>query len=145
MKSVLLISHGILAEGMKKTAEIFFGENIPQFDALCLDVSETAEDYRQRLIDKVNEMDAGDGVLVIADLFGGTPCNQCVFLDPTKVTVITGMSLPMVMECLASRESDFDADMFVEGIKGSIVNFSKTLEAKKSEKRARRRKTTEEE
>lgn len=144
MKSVLLISHGILAEGMKKTAEIFFGENIPQFDALCLDVSETAEDYRQRLIDKVNELDNGDGVLVIADLFGGTPCNQCVFLDPSKVTVITGMSLPMVMECLAARESDFDADMFVDGIKGSIVNFSKTLEEKKAEKRARRRKTTEE-
>ena len=145
MKGVLLISHGILAEGMKKTTEIFFGENIAQFDALCLDVTETAESYRERLIKKVDELDSGEGVIVIADLFGGTPCNQCVFLDPSKAKVITGMSLPMVMECLAAREGEFDGDMFVEGIKASIVNFSKVLEEKRAEKKNRRRRTAVEE
>ncbi len=139
MVSVLLISHGVLADGMKETAKVFFGPEIPGFDSLCLETTETAESYREKLIAKVDELDEGEGVVIVCDLLGGTPCNQCVFLDQTKVKIITGMSLPMVMELLALRSPDMDLDGFVEGIKGSIVNFSKMIEEKKSKKRERRR------
>lgn len=138
MRGVLLISHGTLAEGVKKTTEIFFGENIPQFDSLCLSVSQTAESFRELLLAKVDELDQGNGVIVIADLMGGTPCNQCIFLDPQKCQVVTGLNLPLVMECLASRESEeFDFDNFAEHMKESIVNFSKLIKEKK-EKRNRK-------
>ena len=79
------------------------------------------------------------GVIIVCDLLGGTPCNQCVFLDQSKVKIITGMSLPMVMELLAMRSPDFELDVFTESIKGSIVNFTKMLEEKKAKKRERRR------
>lgn len=138
MVGVLLISHGILADGMRETAKVFFGPEIPAFDSLCLETSETAESYREKLIAKVDEMDQGEGVIVIADLLGGTPCNQCAFLNPEKVQVITGMSLPMVMEILAMRDAGIDMDTFVENIRGSIANFSKMLEEKKAKKRNRR-------
>ena len=126
---------------MKETAKVFFGDSVEAFDSLCLSTSETAESYREKLIAKVDEMDQGQGVIILADLLGGTPCNQCVFLNQEKVKVITGMSLPMVMECLAIRDSDIDIDVFVENIKGSIVNFSKMVEEKKSKKRRQRTKT----
>lgn len=141
MIGLLLISHGILADGMKETAKVFFGDSIEAFDSLCLLTTETAESYREKLIAKVDELDQGQGVIILADLLGGTPCNQCVFLDQEKVKVITGMSLPMVMECLAMREGEIDIDAFVENIKGSIVNFSKMLAEKKAKSSRRRAKT----
>lgn len=143
MVSVLLISHGILADGMKETAKVFFGPEIAGFDSLCLETTETAESYREKLIAKVDEMDQGEGVVIVCDLLGGTPCNQCVFLDQTKVKVITGMSLPMVMELLAMRDPEMNLDDFVENIKGSIVNFSRMLEEKKAKKRERRKASAE--
>ena len=139
MVGVLLISHGVLADGMKETAKVFFGPEIEAFDSLCLESSETAESYREKLIAKVDELDQGEGVIIVCDLLGGTPCNQCVFLDQSKVKIITGMSLPMVMELLAMRSPDFELDVFTESIKGSIVNFTKMLEEKKAKKRERKR------
>lgn len=47
MKGILLISHGPLAEGMLKTAEIFFGENIPQMKAVVLNTQDDPEDFRR--------------------------------------------------------------------------------------------------
>ena len=105
MQGILLISHGPLAEGMLKTAEIFFGENIPQMKALVLNTQDDPEDFRGRLQAAVDEVNTGEGVLVFADLLGGTPCNQSAFVLNEKVTVLTGMNLPMVMECLGLRMS----------------------------------------
>ena len=98
MKGILLISHGPLAEGMLKTAEIFFGENIPQMKAVVLNTQDDPEDFRGRLQEAVKEVDTGEGVLVFADLLGGTPCNQSAFVLDEQITVLTGMNLPMVME-----------------------------------------------
>lgn len=139
MIGVLCISHGSLAEGMKETAKIFFGDHIENFDVLCLSATETADEYRERLLRKVEEMDQGEGVIILADLLGGTPCNQCVFLNPNQVKILTGMNLAMVMECLAMRQSNMDMDNFVENIKGSICDFSKVLAEKKAKKAHRKK------
>ena len=66
MKGILLISHGPLAEGMLKTAEIFSGENIPQMKAVVLNTQDDPEDFRGRLQEAVKEVDTGEGVLVFA-------------------------------------------------------------------------------
>ena len=97
MKGILLISHGPLAEGMLKTAEIFFGENIPQMKAVVLNTQDDPEDFRTRLQEAVKEVDTGEGVLVFADLLGGTPCNQSAFVLNEQVTVLTGMNLATSM------------------------------------------------
>ena len=132
MKGILLISHGPLAEGMLKTAEIFFGENIPQMKAV--------EDFRGRLQEAVKEVDTGEGVLVFADLLGGTPCNQSAFVLNEQITVLTGMNLPMVMECLGLRMGgEISTDTLEETAKTGIVNFNKMLEEKKKAGRSRRR------
>ena len=72
MKGILLISHGPLAEGMLKTAEIFFGENIPQMKAVVLNTQDDPEDFRGRLQEAVKEVDTGEGVLVFAFCFAVT-------------------------------------------------------------------------
>ena len=140
MKGILLISHGPLAEGMLHTAEVFFGKDIPQMNYLLLNADDDPVDFRGRLEEAVKAVDTGDGVLVFADLLGGTPCNQSMFVASDKVTVITGMNLPMVMECLGMRMGgEISADALEETGKGGIVNFNKILEEKKNSGRKRRR------
>jgi mannose/fructose-specific phosphotransferase system component IIA len=140
MKGILLISHGPLAEGMLKTAEIFFGENIPQMKAVVLNTQDDPEDFRGRLQEAVKEVDTGEGVLVFADLLGGTPCNQSAFVLNEQITVLTGMNLPMVMECLGLRMGgEISTDTLEETAKTGIVNFNKMLEEKKKAGRSRRR------
>ena len=140
MQGILLISHGPLAEGMLKTAEIFFGENIPQMKALVLNTQDDPEDFRGRLQAAVDEVNTGEGVLVFAGLVGGTPCEQCAFVLNEKVTGLTGMNLPMVMECLGLRMGgEVSVDQLEETAKTGIVNFNKMLEEKKKAGRSRRR------
>ena len=140
MKGILLISHGPLAEGMLKTAEIFFGENIPQMKAVVLNTQDDPEDFRTRLQEAV-KVDTGEGVLVFADLLGGTPCNQSAFVLNEQVTVLTGMNLPMVMECLGMRMGgEISMETLEETARNGIVNFNTMLEEKKKATRRRRSK-----
>lgn len=131
MKGILLISHGPLAQGMFETAEIFFGQNIAQFAYLTLAADEDPEIFRAHLKEAIKEVNAGDGVIIFADLFGGTPCNQCAFIADEAYQVITGMNLAMVMECLAQRVNDISLAKLMEAGKEGIVNYNMLLEAKK--------------
>ena len=108
--------------------------------ALVLNTQDDPEDFRGRLQAAVDEVNTGEGVLVFADLLGGTPCNQSAFVLNEKVTVLTGMNLPMVMECLGLRMSvEVAIDQLEETAKTGIVNFNKMLEEKKKAGRSRRR------
>lgn len=125
MKSVLIISHGTLAEGMFNTLKIFFGSDIPQCDYLVLSPDETAEDFRQKLSDKIDDLDKGDGVIVFADLLGGTPCNQTVLLKDKNIHVFAGMNLAVIMECLSMRMADnFDYKGLEDIGKQAVIDFT---------------------
>ena len=128
MQGILLISHGPLAQAMLKTAEIFFGTDQPQLQALSLSSQETAEDYRRRLQEAVSQLDRGQGVVILADLMGGTPCTQTAFLDQDRITVITGMNLGMVMACLALRQgATIDPQALQDSACQGIVNYTQQL------------------
>lgn len=75
MKGILLLSHGDMAKGMADSAKLFFGEVIEQMDYLCLHAGDSSEEFAEQLCKKVNELDYGDGVVMLVDLYGGTPCN----------------------------------------------------------------------
>ena len=108
--------------------------------AVVLNTQDDPEDFRGRLQEAVKEVDTGEGVLVFADLLGGTPCNQSAFVLNEQITVLTGMNLPMVMECLGLRMGgEISTDTLEETAKTGIVNFNKMLEEKKKAGRSRRR------
>lgn len=102
MLGIVLISHGKMAEGMLDSAKLFFGESIEQLKVLSLGTDDT-EDFREQLAEAINEVDTGDGVVILADLFGGTPCNKTAFFIGDKVNVVSGMNLPMLVELLGAR------------------------------------------
>jgi len=104
MIGVVVVTHGQLATELLNAAEMIVGD-LPRFAAVSIgwhdDVSDAREDIAQA-IERVRG-DGGGGVLLLTDMFGGTPSNLAMtFIEKDKVEVITGVNLPMLIK-LAGR------------------------------------------
>ena len=95
---VVVVTHGQLATELLNAAEMIVGD-LPRFTAVSIgwhDDTDAARDIIERAITKV---DRGTGVLLLTDMFGGTPSNLgLTFLDAGRVEVITGVNLPMLIK-----------------------------------------------
>ncbi len=105
MKGVVLLSHGPLAKGMYETTKWFMGECIPQYTYLCLEESESPESFDNKIKTSISLVDSGEGVILICDLKGGTPCNRSIVFINEKVELLSGMNLSLVLELLGNRLS----------------------------------------
>ncbi len=103
MIGVLAISHGKMAEGMVDAAHMFFGDDLPGVEALCFMSSDNPEDFDEKLKGAIERVNTGDGVIVFADLMGGTPANRSAYLLSEDVQVITGANMTMMLELLGTR------------------------------------------
>lgn len=112
MIGILLISHGNMASGIKSSLNMFFGSEIPQLDTLCLSENTNPESFGEEIGNKIKELDTGNGVVIFADLIGGTPCNQAFKYISSKVALIGGMNLPVIMEFLGQRLNEIDLNTF---------------------------------
>ena len=107
----LIVSHGDLARELLLAAKAITGD-LESFEALCLDWHEGAEEAQQKIRDRIARLDQGEGVLILTDMFGDTPCNASLtFLEPGHVEVVTGVNLPMVVRlgCLPRQPADVAA------------------------------------
>ena len=103
MIGVLAISHGKMAEGMLDAAHMFFGDDLPGVEALCFMSSDNPEDFDVKWKDAVARVNTGDGVIIFADLMGGTPANRSMYVLSDDVQVITGANMTMMLELLGTR------------------------------------------
>lgn len=103
MIGIVIASHGKLAEEFLATAREIVGD-LPSTVSCGVDRSASAEDLRSRLSLAVAEVDQGQGVLVFADLVGGSPCTQSLSLcQQANLEVITGVNLPMLLKANSLR------------------------------------------
>ncbi|MBQ6335094.1 MAG: PTS sugar transporter subunit IIA [Erysipelotrichaceae bacterium] len=131
MKGIVLMSHGPLAAGMHETSKLFMGDDIPQYTYLCLNAEDSPEGFDEALTAKIKEVDTGEGVILIADLFGGTPCNRAMMqlLNP-NVDLIAGMNLAIVLQLLGNRLSDNYDMKELEGVgKDGVVYVNPLMQA----------------
>lgn len=106
MKGILLLSHGTLCQGMISALEVL-GFAAEQVKAVPLFVDSELGAYTRSVSDAIDELDTGEGVLVIADLLGGTPFNRvCELLSTKHIALIVGMSMPMCVTALDLRDSE---------------------------------------
>lgn len=115
MYGIVLVSHGGMAEGVISTAEMLFPE-LSQVQSVSLWPSDNPDDFQIKLEKAVREVDSGEGVFILADLLGGTPCNRSMYSAGEKVRLITGLSLPMLLSLLSSREDGMDMDSLSDDI-----------------------------
>ncbi|MEM5786939.1 MAG: PTS sugar transporter subunit IIA [Syntrophobacteraceae bacterium] len=99
---VIAISHCRLAEEMLKVAEMIVGP-LEHCRALCFEPNQPMEGMIRLLKDTIKEVDQGQGVLILTDLFGGTPANISLSLLGPGVEVVCGMNLPMLIKLAGSR------------------------------------------
>lgn len=107
MVGILVVSHGRLATELlaaARTIEPALGE---QARAITLDWNVEPDAARAEIARALKELDTGDGVVVLTDMFGGTPTNLSVsFLDPSRSEVVTGANLPMLIKLASVRRSN---------------------------------------
>jgi PTS system mannose-specific IIA component len=104
MVGILVITHQRLAEEFIATAALIVG-NIENCVGLSLDPDLPVEDLRQQIDEAMDRVNDGDGVIVLTDMFGGTPSNLSLsFLNNEGIEVVTGVNLPMLLKLAQSRE-----------------------------------------
>jgi PTS system mannose-specific IIA component len=98
MIGMVLVTHGRLADEFIAALEHVVG---PQRNvaAVCIGPEDDMEQRRREIIDQVSRVDDGAGVVVLTDMFGGTPSNLAIsIMDKAKIEVIAGMNLPMLIK-----------------------------------------------
>ncbi len=106
MIGVVLVAHGNLAQSLFDVVELISG---PQkaFRALAISAADNIETKRSDLMDVIDAVDEGDGVVVLTDLFGGTPSNLAISVLGLKhIEVIAGVNVPMILKLLSVRSRD---------------------------------------
>ncbi len=105
MIGVVVVTHGQLARELVNAAEAIVGD-LPQFSAVSIGWHDDVEDAREEIRQAIQRMQEGSGVLVLTDMFGGTPSNLgMTFLEPDRVEVVTGVNLPMLIKLAGLRGS----------------------------------------
>lgn len=98
MIGVLITTHGNLGNELIKAAELIKGP-LTGVLHISTDESKGVEDLKKEIGNAIKKLDKGKGVLILTDLFGGTPSNISLsFLKEGKVEVVTGVNLPMMMK-----------------------------------------------
>jgi len=105
MVGVVIATHGGLAEALLRTAESIVGK-LDRCEAVSIGASLSMDDCRARLEDAVRRVDDGAGVLILTDMFGGTPANLALTLLDDRIEVITGANLPMLLKVASARASN---------------------------------------
>lgn len=104
MIGLLLVTHGNLGQELLNTAQKILGEEIVKAKALSIGWNDQMAEITSKLSNMIKELEEGDGVLILTDMFGGTPSNVSFsFYGEKKIEVITGVNLPMIIKLLNHR------------------------------------------
>jgi len=105
MIGLVLVTHGRLAEEFVAATEHVVG---PQQNvrAIAIGPDDDMEQRRKDILAAVDSVDTGDGVILLTDMFGGTPSNLAIsIMDKAKVEVIAGINLPMLIKLASVRKA----------------------------------------
>jgi PTS system mannose-specific IIA component len=103
---MVLVTHGRLAVEFIAALEHVVGPQ-SQIEAVCIGPEDDMEQRRQDILNSVRAVDTGEGVVLLTDMFGGTPSNLAIsVMDRAKIEVIAGINLPMLIKLASLRQSE---------------------------------------
>ena len=106
MIGVVVVTHGQLATELVNAAEAIVGD-LPNFFAVSIGWHEDVQDARDDIAAAIARVQQPAGVLIVTDMFGGTPANLGItFLEPDKIEVLTGVNLPMLIKLASVRDEE---------------------------------------
>ena len=105
MIGLVLVTHGRLAAEFIAALEHVVGPQ-QRVAAVCIGAEDDMEQRRRDILDSVAKVEEGDGVVLLTDMFGGTPSNLAIsVLDRANVEVIAGVNLPLLIKLASVRSS----------------------------------------
>lgn len=119
MYEIIVATHGKLSEGFRDTIDMLMGERKGVY-FIEFSQNDEVENLREKLINITNSIK--NEVLILTDLFGGTPCNTAIKIaleSKLKIKILSGVNLPMLIEAVLNQDSILDE------VIESILNSSK--------------------
>ncbi|PCH79961.1 MAG: PTS fructose transporter subunit IIA [Hyphomicrobiales bacterium] len=106
MIGLILVTHGQLASEFRSALEHVVGSQ-QNFETICIGPDDDMEQRRKDISDAIDTVNSGSGVILLTDMFGGTPSNLAISLmEDAKVEVIAGVNLPMLIKLASVRLDD---------------------------------------
>jgi len=128
-----LVTHPNLGDEFIRSAELICGK-LPNLVTVSIDTRKGVEELRRGIAEAIKRVDMGEGVLILTDMFGGTPSNMSLaFLSEGRVEVLTGLNLPMLIKisnCRQGRTLKELAKMVKEAGQKNINLASEILQKK---------------
>ncbi len=118
MIGLLVVTHGSLGEALIDCASYVLGMRPEKLLALDLSSESDTDRLLATARDRIAQLDEGEGVLVLADIFGATPCNTvCRLVVPGRVEAVAGASVPMLLKAITYRRDPLEqlAERVVQG------------------------------
>ena len=110
MIGIVIVTHCQLGEALIEAAEFIIGERPGSLESVSIDLSENAEKLRNKISQGIKKVEGQEGVLILTDMFGGTPSNLSYsFLEEGRIEVLSGVNLPILIQAANMREKmEFD-------------------------------------
>lgn len=106
MIGVLVVTHCHLGEALLEAADFILGERPEAMAAVSIDLNENADKLRKKIADGIKALKSNDGIVILTDMFGGTPSNLSYsFLEEGRIEVISGVNLPILIRAASARKN----------------------------------------
>lgn len=136
MTGLVVVAHFNLGREMVAATELIMGKQA-QFSAVDIFPDDQVEKIKEKVVAAIKSTNTGDGVIILTDMFGGTPSNISLsFLEEEKVEVVAGVNLPMLIKLVAYREGrglDELADFITQYGQRNIYRATDVLKARKKD------------
>jgi PTS system mannose-specific IIA component len=105
MIGIVIVTHCHLGEALIGAAEFIIGSRPASLESVSIDLNENAEKLRNKISQGIKNVEGQEGVLILTDMFGGTPSNLSYsFLEEGRIEVLSGVNLPILIQAASVRE-----------------------------------------
>jgi PTS system mannose-specific IIA component len=128
MIGILIITHGEFGKNLMDCAEHMLGTSPPQLASLAISSKDDPSQVLPRVKDLLKSVDSGEGVLVLSDIYGATPCNIVTqILQPGLIEGVAGVNLPMLVRVMTYRHESLSVlvEKAVSGGREGVVSFDR--------------------
>lgn len=104
MIGIVIVTHSQLGDALIEAAEFIIGKRPEALVSVSIDLNESADMLRRKIADGIKKVKSKDGVLILTDMFGGTPSNLSYsFLEEGQIEVLSGVNLPILIQAANTR------------------------------------------
>ena len=105
MTGIVLVTHSQLGQALIEATEFIVGKKTKNIASVSIDLAESADKLREKIATGIKAVNRKKGVLILTDMFGGTPSNLSYsFLEEGRVEVISGVNLPILLRAVTTRK-----------------------------------------